>query len=65
MKRKNKALVTKILLFLMWGLLGYFILKKIYLWQRKKRKVIEEINLSYCLLVSFLITIVPWLIIIY
>jgi len=47
----------------MWGLLPYFIVKHIYLWQRKKRKITGEVDLGYCLLLSFIITVLPWLVI--
>jgi len=63
MRRKTKVIITKILLILMWGILWYFVVKRIYLWQRKKRGVETEINLAYCLFVSFLITLLPWLLI--
>jgi len=62
--RYHKVLITKILLLLMWGILWYFVAKHIYLWQRKKRGITSEINLGYCLLVSFSITVLPWLLII-
>lgn len=54
MNRRHKVLITKICLVLMWGILGYFVVKYIYLWIRKKEGKTGEIDLAYVLLVSFL-----------
>ena len=62
--RCHKLLITKFFLILMWGILWYFVVKHIYLWQRKKRGITSEVNLGYCLLASFSITMLPWLLII-
>ena len=50
MKRKTKVSITKVLLVFLLGVIGYFIAKAIYLWDRKKRNITKEINLSRILI---------------
>lgn len=50
MKRKTKVTITKVLLVILLGIIGYFIAKAIYLWYRKKRNITTEPNLSRILI---------------
>jgi len=50
MKRKNKVLITKVLLFFILGFIGYYIIKEIYLCYRKKKNITTEPNLPRLLI---------------
>ena len=50
MKQKTKVTITKIILFISLGMIGYYIMKHIYLWYRKKKNIKTEPNLSCMLL---------------
>jgi len=63
--QKIKITITKILLVVMWGILGYYIIKALYLWIRKRRNTTTPISLGFVLSVSFLITFFPWWLLIF
>lgn len=52
-------MITKILLFIMTGVIGYYIGKYTYQWYRKKYNVTTEPHLWLLLLTTFAITFLP------
>ena len=58
-KQKLKLLITKILLFIMLGAIGYLLGKWIYMWYRKKYDIQTDPNLLSLIFLTLLISIVP------
>ena len=59
MRWKTKVTITKILLFIMTGAIGYYMGKYIYLWWRKKYNITTKPNLLLILLACFALTLLP------